>query len=165
MPSTSTGTLRKSSTRKTSASARMDAIKLLKQDHREVESLFESFEKARSDSQKEKLATQICQMLKVHTTIEEEIFYPAVRKALDEPDLMKEAEIEHESAKTLIRHLKRMKPSDAAYVPTFTVLCEYVLHHVKEEEGEIFPKAQRRRVNLQALGKKLADRRVRLLRR
>jgi hypothetical protein len=78
---------------------------------------------------------------------------------------MQEAKIEHESAKTLIRRLKRMKPGNPAYVPTFTVLCEYVLHHVKEEESEMFPKAQRRGVNLRALGKKIAQRKVRLVRR
>lgn len=118
-------------------------IELLKQDHEYVKQAYRRFER-------------------LH---QEQIFYPAVRKAIDDDDLMEEAEIEHESAKTLIRRLKRMKPSDAAYVPTFTVLCEYVMHHVKEEESEMFPKAQQRKLNMQALGKKLMERKIRFLRR
>ena len=143
------------------------AVALLKEDHEYVRKSYRNFEKMDHEDREavQALVSEVCKALEAHAKVEEEIFYPAVRKALDEPDLMKEAQIEHESAKTLIRRLKRMKPSDPAYVPTFTVLCEYVLHHVKEEEGEIFPKAQRRRINLQALGKKLADRRVQLLRR
>jgi hemerythrin-like domain-containing protein len=96
--------------------------------------------------------------------VEEEVFYPAVRKAIDDEDLMNEAEIEHQSAKTLIRQLERMKPADPKYAATFTVLGEYVKHHVKEEESEMFPKAKRRRVNLTALGNKLMARKIRLAR-
>lgn len=142
-------------------------IELLKQDHEYVKQAYRRFEKMDHEDREsvQALVSDVCTALEAHTKVEEEIFYPAVRKAIDDDDLMEEAEIEHESAKTLIRRLKRMKPSDAAYVPTFTVLCEYVMHHVKEEESEMFPKAQRRKLNLQALGKKLMERKLRLLRR
>ncbi len=90
------------------------------------------------------------------------IFYPAVRKALKDKDLLEEAEVEHASAKTLIRQLERMKPKDPKYAATFTVLCEYVEHHVKEEEDEMFPKVRRARLNLEGLGKKLMARKIKL---
>ena len=108
------------------------------------------------------LVKQVCAALKVHVRIEEEIFYPAVRRAIKDKDLMNEAEIEHDSAKTLIRQLERMKPSDPKYTAAFTVLCEYIEHHVKEEDDEMFPKVRRARINLQALGKKLMARKIRL---
>jgi hypothetical protein len=143
------------------------AIALLKEDHEYVRKSYRNFEKMDHEDHDavHALVSQVCTALEAHTRLEEAIFYPALRRKIDDPDLMKEAEIEHEAAKTLLRRLKRMKPGNPAYVPTFTVLCEYVLHHVKEEESEMFPKAQRRKLNLQALGKKLLDRRLRLLRR
>ena len=143
------------------------AIDLLKEDHAYVRQSYRNFEKMDHDDRKavQALVQEVCTALEVHAKVEETVVYPALRRAMDEPDLLEEAEIEHESAKTLIRRLKRMKPSDRAYIPTFTVLCEYVLHHVKEEEGEMFPKAQRSRVNLQTLGKKVMDRKLKLLRR
>jgi hypothetical protein len=146
---------------------RPSAIALLKEDHEYVRKSYRNFEKM--DHQDldavRAVVSEVCTALEAHAKLEEALFYPAVRRKIDEPDLMKEAEIEHEAAKMLIRRLKRMKPGNAAYIPTFTVLCEYVLHHVKEEESEMFPKAQRRKLNVQALGKKLLDRRLRLLRR
>ena len=142
-------------------------IELLKQDHDYVKQAYRRFEKMDHEDLDavKAVVSEVCTALEVHARVEEQIFYPAVRKAIDDDDLMAEAEIEHESAKTLIRRLKRMKPSNAAYIPTFTVLCEYVMHHVKEEESEMFPKAQRRKLNLQALGKKVMERKIRLLRR
>ena len=143
------------------------AIELLKQDHDYVKQSYRNFEKMDHDDRKavQTLVTEVCTALEAHAKVEETIFYPALRRAIDEPDLLEEAAIEHESAKTLIRRLKRMRPNDRAYIPTFTVLCEYVMHHVKEEEGEMFPKAQRSRLNLQTLGKKIMDRKMKLLRR
>lgn len=94
--------------------------------------------------------------------MEEELFYPAARKALGDEELMNEAEIEHDSAKALIRRLERMQPDDPKYVATFTVLGEYVKHHVKEEESEMFPKARRRRLNLKGLGARLMARKIQL---
>ena len=143
------------------------AIDLLKQDHAYVKQAYRNFEKMDQEDLPtvQALVREVCTALEVHTRVEEQIFYPPVRKAIDEDDLMEEAEIEHDSAKTLIRRLKRMKPSDPAYVPTFTVLCEYVMHHVKEEEEEMFPKVQRSKLNLRALGKKVMERKLKLLRR
>jgi hemerythrin-like domain-containing protein len=142
-------------------SKQMSAIALLTEDHDYVKKAFRAFEKMDEDDQPA-LVKQVLQALKVHTRIEEEIFYPAVRKAIKDEDLMNEAEVEHDSAKVLIRQLERMKPSDPKFAATFTVLGEYVNHHVKEEESEMFPKARRARVNLKGLGAKLMGRKIRL---
>ncbi|HVL37108.1 MAG TPA: hemerythrin domain-containing protein [Burkholderiales bacterium] len=140
------------------------AIELLKNDHDYVKQSLRRFEKMDHEDREavHALVQQVCKALKAHTRLEEEIFYPAVRKALDEEDLLNEAEIEHDSAKTLIRRLERMKPGDPKYIATFTVLGEYVKHHVKEEESEMFPKVRRRKLNLEALGKKILERKARL---
>ena len=137
------------------------AIALLMEDHEYVKKAFRAFDKMDEEDQPA-LVKQVCAALKVHTRIEEEIFYPAVRKAIKDPDLMNEAEVEHDSAKSLIRQLERMKPSDPKFAATFTVLGEYVNHHVKEEEEEMFPKVRRARVNLKALGARLMGRKIRL---
>ena len=137
------------------------AIALLMEDHEYVKKAFRAFEKMDEEDQPG-LVKQVCEALKVHTRVEEEIFYPAVRKAIKDEDLMNEAEIEHDSAKALIRQLERMKPSDPKFAATFTVLGEYVNHHVKEEEEEMFPKVKRARVNLKALGARLMGRKIRL---
>ena len=136
------------------------AIDLLKEDHAYVKQAYRNFEKMDQEDLPavQALVSEVCKALEAHTKMEEDIFYPAVRRALDEDDLMKEAEIEHDSAKTLIRRLKRMKPSDAAYVPTFTVLCEYVMHHVKEEEGELFPQMKSSDLDLEELGARMRAR-------
>lgn len=137
------------------------AIALLMEDHEYVKKAFRAFDKMDEEDQPA-LVKQVCAALKAHTRIEEEIFYPAVRKAIKDEDLMNEAEIEHDSAKALIKQLERMKPSDPKFAATFTVLGEYVNHHVKEEEDEMFPKARRARVNLKALGARLMGRKIRL---
>jgi hemerythrin-like domain-containing protein len=137
------------------------AIALLMEDHEYVKKAFRAFEKMDPEDQPG-LVKNVCQALKAHTKIEEEIFYPAVRKAIKDEDLMNEAEVEHDSAKSLIRQLERMKPSDPKFVATFTVLGEYVNHHVKEEEEEMFPKVRRARVDLKALGARLMGRKIRL---
>jgi hemerythrin-like domain-containing protein len=141
-----------------------NVLELLKEDHDYVKKAFRAFEKMdHSDHQAMKgLVSQVCDALKVHTQVEEELFYPAARKALRDEDLMNEAEVEHDSAKALIRQLERMKPDDPKYVATFTVLGEYVKHHVKEEESEMFPKARRRRLDLQRLGNRLMARKIQL---
>jgi hemerythrin-like domain-containing protein len=141
------------------------AIEVLEEDHDYVKKAYRAFQKLDPEedlAEIQALVKQVCGALKVHMRIEEEILYPAARKALSEEDLIEEAEIEHDSAKTLIRQLERMKPRDPKYIAAFTVLCEYIEHHVKEEEDEMFPKVRRARVNLQALGKKLMARKVRL---
>jgi hemerythrin-like domain-containing protein len=143
----------------------LNAINLLKEDHEYVKKAFRAFEKMDHEDldAMQALVGQVCTALKAHTKVEEEVFYPTVRKAIKDEDLMNEAEIEHDSAKNLIRQLERMKPDDPKYVATFTVLGEYVKHHVKEEESEMFPKARRRRVNLKALGNRLMARKIQLV--
>jgi hemerythrin-like domain-containing protein len=144
-------------------SKQVSAIALLMQDHEYVKKAFRAFEKMDEEDQPA-LVKQVLQALKVHTRIEEEVFYPAVRKAIKDEELMNEAEVEHDSAKVLIRQLERMKPSDPKFAATFTVLGEYVNHHVKEEESEMFPKARRARINLKGLGAKLMGQKIKLAR-
>jgi hemerythrin-like domain-containing protein len=142
----------------------VNAVDVLMEDHDYVKKSYRQFQKLDPEEDVEEvraLVKAVCAALKTHTRIEEEIFYPAVRKAIEE-DLMEEALVEHDSAKSLIGRLERMKPGTPRYAATFTVLCEYVEHHVKEEESEMFPKVRRARINLQALGKKLMARKIRL---
>jgi hypothetical protein len=94
--------------------------------------------------------------------VEEEIFYPAVRAAIEDDDLMNEAQVEHQSAKDLIEQLEGMDASDPMYAATFTVLCEYVLHHAKEEEDEMFPSARKAKVDLEGLGEQMKARKEEL---
>lgn len=111
----------------------MDAIALLKADHRKVEEIFEQFEKATSRSKKQALAEQACLELKVHTVIEEEIFYPACKGEIEE-DLLKEAYVEHDGAKQLINEIEAGGPEDDFYDSKVKVLSEMIEHHVEEEE-------------------------------
>jgi hemerythrin superfamily protein len=144
-----------------------DALVLLATDHKEVNKLFKAYEKLiKSEAESDEragLSMQICEMLTAHATIEEEIFYPALRDALDADDLLDEAEVEHASAKDLIAQIKSMDPDEALYDAKVTVLGEYIAHHVQEEENEIFPKARKAKVNLQELGIQLLARKQELL--
>jgi iron-sulfur cluster repair protein YtfE (RIC family) len=118
----------------------------------------------RSDTETCRQVVQtVCDDLKVHTTLEEEIFYPAVREAIEDEDIMNEASVEHETAKMLIDQLENMEPDDPNYYATFTVLGEYVMHHVKEEEGEMFPQAKKSDIDLEALGSRMQERKSELL--
>jgi len=110
-----------------------DAIAMLKADHRTVEDLFAQFESAKGSSRKEKLARQICKELKIHTTLEEEIFYPAFRGKVDD-DTLDEAYVEHDGAKVLVNDIEAASPSDDFFDAKISVLAEEVKHHVKEEE-------------------------------
>ena len=137
------------------------AIDLLKEDHDKVKKAFKEFEKMdRSDTETcRQVVRSVCEDLRVHTMLEEEIFYPAVREAIDDEDIMNEASVEHETAKTLIEQLENMEPDDPNYFATFTVLGEYVMHHVKEEESEMFPQARKaKELDLQALGEQIRAR-------
>ena len=137
------------------------------EDHDYVKKAYRTFQKLDPEEEPEEaqaLVRNVCAALKVHTAIEEKILYPAARRALKDKDLLEEAAVEHASAKILIRQLERMKPNDPKFAATFTVLCEYVEHHVKEEENEMFPKLRRARLNLRALGKKLLARKIALSR-
>ena len=142
-----------------------DAIALLKKDHREVESLFSQFEKARQSDRKQDIAMRICEALRAHTTIEEEIFYPAFLEATQEEDLHHEAEIEHEGAKRLIADIEGSSPDDDHYDARVTVLKEMIKHHVKEEEqpGGMFAKARQSEMDLQAIGESLRARKEEVL--
>lgn len=115
------------------AEKKMDAIALLKSDHRAVEDLFEKFEKARDEGRKKELATTICHELIVHTIIEEEIFYPAIRGRVED-DLLDESYVEHDGAKMLIAEILAGSPGDDFFDAKVTVLKEQIEHHVKEEE-------------------------------
>ena len=137
-----------------------DAIALLKADHRQVEDWFEQFEKSRTDDRKLALATDICNALTVHTTIEEEIFYPAFLEATEDKDLHHEAEIEHDAAKKLIAEIEASGPDDDYYDSKVKVLSEMIKHHVKEEEqpGGMFAEARKSDMDLDALGEQMAAR-------
>ena len=168
MPSTSTRAKPKTgarSTRRTAAATKrpQDAIALLKADHREVKAMFEKYEKTEGDAEKQALATQICKALTVHAQIEEEIFYPAAYEALDEDDLLDEAEVEHASAKELIAEIEASSPSEPLYDAKVKVLGEYIDHHVQEEEGEMFPECRASDMDLKALGEQLRARKEELL--
>lgn len=138
----------------TSATAKKkDACDLLDADHKAVKKMFMEYEELTeaSGNTKEKkrmLAEKICNELTVHAQIEEEIFYPAVRKAIKDELLMNEAEVEHSSAKDLIAQIQSMNPGDAMFDAKVTVLGEYIDHHVKEERTEMFPKARASKVDL-----------------
>ncbi len=162
---------RKKSTRKTTRASktrsaiRSDAIALLKADHRQVEGWFAQFEKTRSAERKLELAQNICRALKVHTKIEEEIFYPAFLEATEEEDLHHEAEVEHDGAKQLIAQIEASSPQDEYYDARVTVLAEMIKHHVKEEEqrGGMFAKARESDMDLAELGERLAARKYELM--
>ncbi|GAA5786627.1 hypothetical protein GCM10007860_27920 [Chitiniphilus shinanonensis] len=150
--------------RRSRASTQRDAIKSLKDDHAKVKKLFKAFESAQGKAEKARIAAETCLELKIHTQIEEEIFYPAARQALRQEGVMlDEAEIEHASAKELIAQLEAGDAGSTRYEALYTVLSEYVLHHVKEEEKEMFPQlAKVKSLDLKALGQRLDARREEL---
>ncbi|MET0292664.1 MAG: hemerythrin domain-containing protein [Steroidobacteraceae bacterium] len=150
--------------KKASRSKSMDAVALLKADHREVEGWFEQFEKSRSDAKKADLAERICKALTVHAQIEEEIFYPAFIEATEDEDLHHEAIVEHDGAKKLIAQIEASSPDDDYFDAKVKVLSEMIKHHVKEEEqrGGMFSEAKAADMDLVELGKRLAARKAEL---
>jgi hemerythrin-like domain-containing protein len=145
----------------TKSNASQDAIAMLTAEHRQVEQLFQQFEDLsdRAKASKKKLADQICNALILHTTVEEEIFYPALREASKEAeDKLDEAIVEHASAKDLIAQIQEMEADDDLYDAKVKVLCEQVQHHVEEEEKEMFPMAKKSGLDLAALGQEMAAR-------
>src|SRR3954462_7005418 len=140
------------------------AIELLKEQHDKVKKAFKEFEKLeREDGEtQQQLVQTVCEDLKVHTTLEEELFYPAAREAIEDEDILNEAAVEHETAKMLIEQLENMGPDDPNYHATFTVLGEFVMHHIKEEEGEMFPQAKKADLDLDALGERMRARKAEL---
>lgn len=145
------GSKRQTATQKTS-----DAITLLTEDHNKVKKLFKEFEALKKDksqkSKKSSLVKEICMELTVHAQVEEEVFYPAVRRAIKDPDLMDEAEVEHAGAKVLIAQLETMSPDEDLYDAKVKVLSEYIDHHVKEEEKEMFPEVKKTKMDMVKLG-------------
>ncbi len=151
----------------TAAAAKTDATLLLTRDHSEVRRLFKQYEKL-ADAQaqasdRQALAEEICMKLTIHATAEEEIFYPAARAAAVESDLLDEAEVEHASAKDLIAQVRAMTPDEDLYDAKVKVLGEYINHHVQEEEGEMFPKCRKARMDLAGLAGEIADRKAELM--
>ncbi len=149
-----------------SRAAGPDAIKLLKADHAEVSEMFEKYENGRlSAERKQKLAREICKALTIHAQIEEEIFYPAAREVetRETEPMLDEAEVEHGSMKELIADIEAGSPAgDELFDARVKVLGEYVKHHVKEEEGELFPKVKKSRLDLRELGDRLTERKEEL---
>lgn len=141
-----------------------DAIALLKADHRQVAEWFEEFEGAHSADKKQKLASQICDALRVHTAIEEEIFYPAFIQATKDKDIHHEAIVEHAGAKDLIAQIEDSGPADDYFDSKVKVLSELIKHHVKEEEqpGGMFAEAKASKMDLEELGGELLKRKVEL---
>jgi hemerythrin-like domain-containing protein len=143
--------------------ASQDAIALLRADHKLVSDLFEQFEKTRSDARKAAIVAQICKELTVHTEIEEEIFYPAVKAALKDHELVPEANVEHASVKDLIAQVEGKTPDGEMYDARVKVMGEFVKHHVKEEQNEMFPKAKKTKLDMVALGEQMAARKQELM--
>lgn len=131
---------------------------MLRGDHARVQEMFDRFENLTGRERKEKLVDQICTELEVHAQLEEEIFYPTVRAAIGDDDLMDEATVEHQSAKDLIAQLRSMSAEDDLYDAKVTVLGEYIKHHVKEEQSEMFPQARSSGVDLKELGEQMRQR-------
>ena len=140
-----------------------DAIKQLKADHAKVSGLFATYEKTRSVAKKKALVADICTELSVHAQIEEEIFYPEVKAALKDHMLVPEATVEHASVKELIAQIEAVAPDGEMYDAKVKVLSEYVKHHVKEEQNEMFPKVKASSLDLLELGSRMAARKAKLL--
>lgn len=159
-----TNTVSRIKTSKTSEKKNLqDATMMLKADHKLVDSLFKQFEATKSDKKKKDIVENICRELTIHAQVEEEIFYPAVQKALNDHELVPEAYVEHASLKILIEDLKGQEPDGDMYDAKVKVLSEYVKHHVKEEEKEMFPEVKDTKLDLVKLGAVMAQRKTELL--
>jgi hemerythrin superfamily protein len=143
---------------------KLDAIELLKRDHADVKKAFKEFEKAKYKDPNacKEFVMSICMAIEMHAKVEEEIFYPAVRARIKDDDLMNEAQVEHNSAKVLIGDIEKMSGDDPMLKATATVLAEYIQHHVKEEENEMFPKVRRAKLDLEGLAQQILERKDQL---
>lgn len=144
-----------------------DALHLLMDDHKNVLEMFEEFEELRQENSEDLDAMQIlvetaCAELTIHAQVEEELLYPAARDAIDDMDLLDEAEVEHASARQLITELAAMEPDDDLYAAKFKVLGEYVKHHIREEEKELFPKLKKAEIDLVEMGEEIRNRKLEL---
>ena len=136
---------------------------MLRADHKRVSELFAEYDKTRSDRKKKDLVSTICTELSVHAQVEEEIFYPAVKRALRDKELVPEATVEHATLKDLIAQVDGITPDGEMFDAKVKVLSEYVKHHVKEEQTEMFPKAKKTNLDMLALGAQMASRKSELL--
>jgi len=153
----------KSPTKRSNAPKPQDATSLLRADHQQVSELFAQFENTRAGSKKKLLVDQICTALTVHAQVEEEIFYPAFKRALRDKELVPEATVEHATLKALIGQVEGVEPDGEMFDAKIKVLSEYVKHHVKEEQNEIFPKAKSSSLDLVELGARMAARKEELM--
>lgn len=140
-----------------------DAIAMLKADHVAVSNMFAEYEKSRSVAKKRDLVAEICTALSVHAQIEEEIFYPAVKAKLKDKLLVPEATVEHASLKDLIAQIEGVEPDGEMFDAKVKVLSEYVKHHVKEEQNEMFPKAKASTLDMVELGARMSERKADLM--
>ena len=149
-------------TKKSSQPDSQNAITLLRADHQKVTDLFETFEKSRSTAKKKVIAQEICTELRVHAKIEEEIFYPAAKDALNDKEMVPDALVEHDGVKKLIAEIENSEGGEM-FNARVKVLSELVKHHVKEEQGELFPAVKKTDLDLTELGAQLAARKAELL--
>lgn len=152
---------------KTTSKGAPDVLELLKEDHKKVIKMFDQFEKMKEKEDDDQEAKQLlvetaCAELTIHAQLEEELFYPVLREAIDDEDMLDEAEVEHNTAKQLITELAAMQPGDELYDAKFTVLGEYVKHHVQEEEKEMFQKAKKAKLDLVAIAEQVMERKMEL---
>ena len=146
-----------------SAKTGPDAIALLKADHKRVSDLYEQYEKTRSTAKKRTIVASICLELSIHAQVEEEIFYPAVKAALKDKEMVPEAHVEHATLKELIAQVKDKEPDGEMFDAKIKVMSEYTKHHVKEEHTEMFPQARKSRLDMNELGAQLAARKEELM--
>ncbi len=140
-----------------------EATALLRADHKRVSALFAEYEATRSAARKKSLVSTICKELGVHAKAEEEIFYPAVKAALKDKEMVPEATVEHATLKDLMAQVEGKEPDGESFDAKIKVMSEYVKHHVKEEETEMFPKARKTRLDMKELGARIAARKEELM--
>jgi len=141
-----------------------NALTMLREDHNKVKALFEKFEETNRSASKAKIVADALMELKVHATVEEELFYPAVRQEIEDEDgIMEEADEEHHVAKVLIAELENMNGDEAHWEAKFNVLAESVRHHIKEEEGKMFKEARQTDIDFEALGAQMAQMKKKLM--
>lgn len=140
-----------------------DAITLLEADHKVVDSLFKNYEKAIAKKDKKEIVTKICKELSIHAQVEEEIFYPQIKAALKDTELVPEATVEHPTLKDLIAQVEGKEPDGDMFDAKIKVMSEYVKHHVQEEEEEMFPKAKKTKLDLAKIGMEIIERKAQLV--
>ena len=154
-------------TQKPATAVKSNAFTLLKEDHKKVKKLFKEFQSIKkrddSDERKSELVKELCREITVHSQIEEEIFYPSARQAIGDEDVMEEAGIEHASVKQLVSQLGSMEPGDPHYDAIVKVMGEYVEHHVREEEDQMFPMLKKAKLDAKGLGEQITKRKGELM--